>query len=58
MLEILKQFALFEFIDTQAITNKARAFVRGVDVYVIECEDGLLDDDELCLEILIMQSEN
>ena len=57
VLEILKSFALFEFIDTTAITNEARAFFRGVEVYIIECEDGTLEDDELCMEVILKQSE-
>ena len=40
VLEQLEKLALFKFVDTKRITNELRAFVEGVELEVIECNNG------------------
>ena len=49
--------ALFEFIDTTKITTGMRSFLTGVDAIQIECSEGLIEDEELCREYVIVNIE-
>jgi hypothetical protein len=57
-LQAIKSLALFEFLDTGLLVQKFRAFVTGVPLESIQCQDGDIDDFDICKNYMAIDLED
>ena len=50
VLQAIKSFALFEFVDTTDLTLRMKAFVTAYDITYYKCLEGLVEDKFVCIE--------
>jgi hypothetical protein len=50
VLNVIKSFALFEFVDTTDLQLRMRSFLTGDSLIYLKCVEGLIEDKLVCVE--------